>query len=250
MVEGSTETKHTSKSKPVLELEDVRKSYGTEVKVEALKGVSLAITEGEFVAIIGPSGSGKSTLMHIIGCLLRPTSGKVKIDGIKTSGLSEAELAEIRGKKIGFVFQQFNLLPRITALRNVALPLSFQKAGKKERMERAKKLLEEVGLGHRLEHFPNELSGGQRQRVAIARALVSDPAIVLADELTGNLDTKTGEEIMKIFKELNEKGRTIVMVTHEPHIADWAKRKIQLKDGVILNFNDKLVEREKAKVNA
>lgn len=249
-MEGSTETKHTSKSKPVLELEDVRKSYGTEVKVEALKGVSLAITEGEFVAIIGPSGSGKSTLMHIIGCLLRPTSGKVKIDGIKTSGLSEAELAEIRGKKIGFVFQQFNLLPRITALRNVALPLSFQKAGKKERMERAKKLLEEVGLGHRLEHFPNELSGGQRQRVAIARALVSDPAIVLADELTGNLDTKTGEEIMKIFKELNEKGRTIVMVTHEPHIADWAKRKIQLKDGVILNFNDKLVEREKAKVNA
>lgn len=249
-MEGSTETKHTSKSKPVLELEDVRKSYGTEVKVEALKGVSLAITEGEFVAIIGPSGSGKSTLMHIIGCLLRPTSGKVKIDGIKTSGLSEAELAEIRGKKIGFVFQQFNLLPRMTALRNVALPLSFQKAGKKERMERAKKLLEEVGLGHRLEHFPNELSGGQRQRVAIARALVSDPAIVLADELTGNLDTKTGEEIMKIFKELNEKGRTIVMVTHEPHIADWAKRKIQLKDGVILNFNDKLVEREKAKVNA
>lgn len=249
-MEGSTETKHTSKSKPVLELEDVRKSYGTEVKVEALKGVSLAITEGEFVAIIGPSGSGKSTLMHIIGCLLRPTSGEVKIDGIKTSGLSETELAEIRGKKIGFVFQQFNLLPRMTALRNVALPLSFQKTGKKERMERAKKLLEEVGLGHRLEHLPNELSGGQRQRVAIARALVSDPAIVLADELTGNLDTKTGEEIMKIFKELNEKGRTIVMVTHEPHIADWAKRKIQLKDGVILNSNDKLVEREKAKVNA
>lgn len=249
-MEGSTETKHTSKSKPVLELEDVRKSYGTEVKVEALKGVSLAITEGEFVAIIGPSGSGKSTLMHIIGCLLRPTSGEVKIDGIKTSGLSETELAEIRGKKIGFVFQQFNLLPRMTALRNVALPLSFQKTGKKERMGRAKKLLEEVGLGHRLEHLPNELSGGQRQRVAIARALVSDPAIVLADELTGNLDTKTGEEIMKIFKELNEKGRTIVMVTHEPHIADWAKRKIQLKDGVILNSNDKLVEREKAKVNA
>ncbi len=218
----------------VLELENVSKVYGEEVKVKALKNVDLTINRGEFASITGPSGSGKSTLMHIIGCLLRPTSGEVKIEGIKTSGLSESELAEIRGEKIGFVFQQFNLLSRMTALRNVALPLSFQSVGGDERKRRAKKLLEEVGLGDRLEHLPTELSGGQRQRVAIARALIADPAIILADEPTGNLDTDTGEGIMEIFEELHQEGRTIVMVTHEHHIAAWAKRAVQLKDGEVI----------------
>ncbi len=218
----------------VLELENVSKVYGEEVKVKALKNVDLTINRGEFASITGPSGSGKSTLMHIIGCLLRPTSGEVKIEGIKTSGLSESELAEIRGEKIGFVFQQFNLLSRMTALRNVALPLSFQSVGGDERKRRAKKLLEEVGLGDRLEHLPTELSGGQRQRVAIARALIADPAIILAAEPTGNLDTDTGEGIMEIFEELHQEGRTIVMVTHEHHIAAWAKRAVQLKDGEVI----------------
>lgn len=218
----------------VLQLEDIRKVYGTEVQVEALKGIDLDIERGDFVSIMGPSGSGKSTLMHIIGCLLRPTEGEVKIDDLKISELSESQLASIRGKKVGFVFQQFNLLPRLNALRNVALPLTFQGVKRSERKERARDLMEKVGMGDRTNHNPNELSGGQKQRVAIARALAPDPAIILADEPTGNLDTKTGEEIMNIFQNLNEQGRTIVMVTHEPHIAEWAERNIYLKDGEIV----------------
>ncbi len=196
------------------------------------------IPRGDFVSIMGPSGSGKSTLMHIIGCLLRPTEGEVKIDGLKISELSESQLATIRGQKVGFVFQQFNLLPRLNALRNVALPLSFQGFEREERFERARILLEKVGIGDRTDHNPNELSGGQKQRVAIARALAPDPAIVLADEPTGNLDTKTGEEIMNIFKDLNDQGRTIVMVTHETHIAEWGKRNIHLKDGKIVEAEE------------
>lgn len=223
----------------VLELENVSKSYGTEVKIEALKSVDLKIKEGEFVSITGPSGSGKSTLMHIIGCLLRPTSGEVRIRGTETSNASESKLADIRGREIGFVFQQFNLLPRMNAKRNVALPLSFQGVGGGERQKRAENLLREVGLGDRMDHLPTELSGGQRQRVAIARALISDPAIILADEPTGNLDTETGEGIMEIFKKLNEEGRTMVMVTHEHHIAAWAKRTVQLKDGEIVSSRAK-----------
>ncbi len=222
----------------VLELENVRKVYGTKVKVEALNGVSLKIPRGDFVSIMGPSGSGKSTLMHIIGCLLRPTEGEVRIDGVKISTLSESELAEIRGRKVGFVFQQFNLLPRLTALKNVALPLSFQNFDRDRRKERARELLREVGLTDRADHYPNELSGGQKQRVAIARALASDPSIILADEPTGNLDTETGDEIMNIFKNLNDKGRTIVMVTHEIHISEWAKRKVFLKDGNIVDLQE------------
>lgn len=232
---------------PVLELEDVTKVFGeTEnVQVKALKEVNLQIFPGNFVSITGPSGSGKSTLMHIVGCLLRPSIGEVKIDGIKISTLSESELASIRGQKVGFVFQQFNLMSKMTALENVALPLTFHEVGRKERNEKAKNLLEKVGLGDRLDHVPPELSGGQRQRVAIARALVVDPAVILADEPTGNLDTTTGEEIMEIFESLNEEGRTILMVTHEPHIAGWAEKNVHLVDGEIVSY-DKNFEKELA----
>ncbi len=226
------------KENDVLELENIWKVYGKEVKVEALKGVSLNIQRDDFVSIMGPSGSGKSTLMHIIGCLLRPTKGEVKIDGLKISELSESQLATIRGKKVGFVFQQFNLLPRMNALRNVSLPLIFQGVEREKRKKRARELLEEVGMGDRTDHKPNELSGGQKQRVAIARALAPDPAIILADEPTGNLDTGTGEEIMKIFKDLNSQGRTLVMVTHEHHIAEWAERHVSLKDGEIVGSEE------------
>ncbi len=236
---------------PVLELDNVWKIYGNEehVQVEALKEIELDIYSGDFVSITGPSGSGKSTLMHIVGCLLRPSRGEVRIDGVGISTLSESELASIRGKKVGFVFQQFNLLSRMTALRNVALPLSFQGVGREKRNERARELLERVGLGDRIEHLPTELSGGQRQRVAIARALVADPAIILADEPTGNLDTDTGQEIMDIFEELNDEGRTLVMVTHEPHIAAWAGRNIQLRDGEIISYDRDFTE-ELEKVEA
>ncbi len=225
----------------VLKLENVRKVYGTKVKVEALKGIDLSIQRGDFVAITGPSGSGKSTLMHIIGCLLRPTEGEVWIDDVAISELSESELAQVRGKKVGFVFQQFNLLARMSSLRNVALPLSFLGVDREEREDRARELLEEVGLGHRMDHLPTELSGGQKQRVAIARALVADPAIVLADEPTGNLDTETGKGIMDILQDLNDRGRTIVMVTHEIHIADRAERKVHLVDGQIVSQGESQV---------
>ena len=199
--------------------------------VHALNHVDVQIDEGEFVAIMGPSGSGKSTMMNILGCLDRPTSGKYFLDGKEVAGLDDDELAQTRNAKIGFVFQNFNLLPKLTAQVNVALPLVYAGVPEEERMERAKKALEAVGLGLRLDHKPNEMSGGQRQRVAIARALVNNPAIVMADEPTGNLDTKSSYEIMDIFKALNAEGRTIVMVTHEPDIGEQTKRILVMRDG-------------------
>ena len=192
------------------------------------------ISEAEFVAIIGPSGSGKSTLMHIMGCLQRPTRGQVLLEGIDVAELSEDERAEIRATKIGFVFQQFNLLPRKTAQKNVELPLVFQGVGVSERSKRAVELLEKVGLGHRLSHRPSQMSGGEQQRVAIARALVSNPTIIFADEPTGNLDTESSKEIMSLLKKLNQEGKTVVVVTHDPEIAGWADRIIRLRDGRII----------------
>lgn len=202
--------------------------------VAALAGVSLDIREGEFSAIMGPSGSGKSTLMNILGCLDRPTSGSYMLDGQEVSALTDDELALTRNKKIGFVFQNFNLLPRITAIENVALPLVYAGVEAKERRRRSIAALASVGLEQRMEHLPNELSGGQRQRVAIARALVNEPSIIMADEPTGALDTKSGEEVMEIFQTLNSHGRTIILVTHEPDIAAHAKRVIHVRDGLIV----------------
>ena len=202
--------------------------------VVALNGVDLDIAEGEFVAIMGPSGSGKSTLMNILGCLDTPTTGSYLLDNEEVANLSEDVLAKIRNKKIGFVFQNFNLLSRISALENVALPLVYAGVSKTERINRAQELLKMVGLADRQHHMPNELSGGQRQRVAIARALVNNPKIILADEPTGNLDTKSSVEIMAMFKELYKQGKTIILVTHEPDIAENAKRIITVRDGKIV----------------
>ena len=225
--------------KAVIEVRGLSKDYvmGTTV-VRALRGVDVAINEGEFVAIMGPSGSGKSTFMNMVGCLDRPTAGEYWLDGNEVSGLSDARLAEIRNRYIGFVFQTFNLLPRTTALKNVELPLMY--AGIKDRAERAKEALERVGLGQRMDHKPNELSGGQQQRVAIARAIVNDPVLVLGDEPTGNLDTRTSEEIMALFQELNRQGKTVVVVTHEDEIARHCKRIIRFRDGKIQS--DSMVE--------
>ena len=217
-----------------LELRDVVKTYvmGTE-KVHALRGVSLDITKNEFLAIMGPSGSGKSTLMNVIGCLDVPTSGTYSLEGQMVADKSESELAEIRNRMIGFVFQTFNLIPRANIFHNVELPLIYGGMPKAERRARAEQAIERVGLADRMKHKPNELSGGQRQRVAIARALVFNPSIILADEPTGNLDTKTGDEIMAMFDELHDAGQTIILITHEDYIAQHALRTIRLKDGLI-----------------
>jgi putative ABC transport system ATP-binding protein len=218
----------------IIKMENLGKIYSTgKIEVEALKNVDLSISKGEFVSIMGPSGSGKSTLMNIIGCLDRSTSGHYELDGVNISSMDDIELAKIRNIKIGFVFQSFNLLPRITALQNIELPMIYAGHGKKERRKRAVEALERVGLVERMDHKPNELSGGQKQRVAIARALVNNPALILADEPTGNLDTASGEDIMAVFQELNREGVTIVLVTHEPDIAQHTRRIVKFRDGLL-----------------
>ena len=222
---------------PMIYIKDLQKIYQMgEFKVHALAGVSLEIQRGEFVAIMGPSGSGKSTLMNLLGCLDTPTTGTYQLDGVEIGNLSEDELSWYRAKKLGFVFQQYNLLPRQSALRNVEMPLIYRGVSGKERQRRATIALQIVGMGDRLDHKPNELSGGQQQRVAIARALAGSPDIILADEPTGALDTKTGAEIMGILQRLNRQQKlTVILVTHEPETAEYAKRLIRLRDGLILS---------------
>ncbi|MCW3131130.1 MAG: ABC transporter ATP-binding protein [Candidatus Methanospirare jalkutatii] len=223
-------------SEEIVRLEGVTKVYRMgKVEVQALRGVNLSVKRGEFIAILGPSGSGKSTLLNMIGCLDKPTSGKVFIDGKDTSRLNENELAALRREKIGFVFQQFNLIHTLNALENVALPMLFAGIRRAERMKRARELLEKVGLSHRIYHKPMELSGGEQQRVAIARALANNPEIIVADEPTGNVDTDAGNAIMEIFEQLNEERRTIILVTHDFDIAAHAHRKLRMKDGTLLN---------------
>lgn len=218
----------------VIEMEALSKIYRTgALSVTALEEISLSIEQGEYVAIMGPSGSGKSTMMNILGCLDVPTSGRYRLDGVAVDGLTDDELAAVRNRKIGFVFQSFNLLPRYDALENVALPLRYAGVGKSERRARAQAALEQVGLGERINHRPGELSGGQRQRVAVARALVTRPSLILADEPTGNLDTATSIEIMRLFGAVHAAGNTVVLVTHEDDIARHARRIIRLRDGRI-----------------
>ncbi|MFA6424467.1 MAG: ABC transporter ATP-binding protein [Candidatus Magasanikbacteria bacterium] len=221
----------------MIEIKNITKTYNTgAVEFQALKGVSFTIADGEFVAIMGPSGSGKSTLMHILGALDTPTSGEYFLDKHDMSTLSEDELAAIRKKKIGFVFQSFNLLPRTTVVRNVALPLMYAEVPKEQRTEKAIEALKNVGFEDvHFYHLSNQLSGGQMQRVAIARALVNDPSLILADEPTGNLDTKTGEVVLETFKRLNDKGHTVILITHERDVAEHAKRIIHIRDGVVSN---------------
>ncbi len=220
----------------VIKLQDIRRVFGEgDQQVEALKGISFSIAQGEFVAIMGASGSGKSTCMNTLGCLDRPTSGTYWLDGIDTAGMSPDQLAEVRNRKLGFVFQGFNLLPRTTALENVELPLIYAGIPAAERHQRAQTALERVGLAERIQHTSTQLSGGQQQRVAIARALVNQPAVILADEPTGNLDSATTHEIMHLFTDLNRQGITIVMITHEPEVAEYATRRITFRDGAIIS---------------
>lgn len=219
---------------PIIEIHDIRRRYQVgDTEVNALAGVDISIYKNDYVAIMGPSGSGKSTLMNILGCLDTPTSGTYILNNTNVSHMDENELAEVRNKEIGFVFQTFNLLPRYTALENVALPLIYSGVSKRRRMERAQKTLESVSLGDRMEHKPNEMSGGQRQRVAVARALVNNPSIILADEPTGNLDSKTSIDIMRLFENIYAQGNTIIVVTHEEDIAMHARRVVRLRDGII-----------------
>ena len=234
----------------VIQTEAITKTYvsGTN-EVQAVRGIDLTVRKGEFVAIMGASGSGKSTLMNLLGCLDSPTSGSYELDAVRTEGLEKNELAAIRNQKIGFVFQGFNLLPRTTAIENVELPLLYDRSGKKrDTRALATAALERVGLADRLEHQPSELSGGQQQRVAIARALVTEPALVLADEPTGNLDTRTSMEVMKLFQELNGQGITIVLVTHESDIAAYAKRIVEVRDGKI-RLDHEVINRRNAAVD-
>jgi putative ABC transport system ATP-binding protein len=218
----------------IIHLEDIRKSYFMgKQELQVLKGINLDIQSNEYVALMGPSGSGKSTLMNILGCLDSPSFGQYVLNGQDVSKMADDDLADVRNKEIGFVFQQFNLLPRLTALENVALPLVYAGVGRKQRTEMAMEVIQKVGLEDRSHHKPNELSGGQCQRVAIARALVNNPSLILADEPTGNLDTKTSKEIMEIFTKIQEAGNTVVLVTHEEDIANYAKRVVRLRDGLI-----------------
>jgi len=226
---------------PIIKLKDISKNYEMgDTEVKALCNINLSIEQGEFIAIVGPSGSGKSTIMNLIGALDFASKGDIFLDGHNIEHLTESDLAQIRGKKIGFVFQTFNLIPTLTAIENISLPMIFQGFNKEERIEKAEKILEQIKLMHRRDHLPNELSGGERQRVAIGRALANEPEVILADEPTGNLDTKTGLGIMKLFVEFNKKGKTIILVTHDLDLVKYAKKVLKLRDG-------KIVEHKKIK---
>jgi len=236
---------------PLIKIENLEKKYvNDEIETKVLCGVNFEIKKGEFVAITGPSGSGKSTLMHILGFLDQPTGGRYVFDGRDTSNLSDDELAEMRGGKVGFIFQAFNLLPRTTVMDNVMLPLMYKKMSKEERVNRVRQAIKSVGLEHRINNFSNQLSGGEKQRVAIARALVSEPSVIFADEPTGNLDSKSGLQVMRILQELNmNEGHTIILVTHEKYTADHAERIIRVRDGEIIS-DEKVVNRQFARDGA